>query len=445
MPMEVNEALARILVGHWRVLLTCLLLPVIAVTALQVLKTPEYVATTRLQASSSPPGSDTEADSVLNRVKGIATSPDVVGNALARAGIGGRSATAVAADEVTVARLGSAAVFDLSVTDPSPAVAGLLSRQISAAVVDFLNDSGNQTVALMTKLINSQTAAITKRETIAAKLQLTSDPLTKADLTAQLSTLDEEIGNLASSVRQLQVTNATGGSAALISQPAAAQKVVSTLPTDLAIAAIAGLVIGLLLASVLELVRPTVSGARPFAEQLGAPLLGTLLSKPGRRQTDLDAREAAAHEALIRLRRVATRSGVTVLVLVGQCDPGRLRDLASLLNKQLQARRPVAARAEKPRNGTALERVDVNSAATTMTLPVVAAPPAGKGHGLRVVALSDVDGTEGTEGTDRYGLLVLISKRTPFAEVDRVTGLSGVTGWPVTGVMADNGTRAGRS
>ncbi|WP_163505796.1 hypothetical protein [Fodinicola acaciae] len=398
---------------------------------MDISKTPEYVATARIQASSTPPGSDTEADSVLNRVKGIATSVAIVKDAIGKAGVTNRSAVAVAAHEVNVARLGSSAIFDLSVTDPSPAVAERLVSRIGLSVVVFLNSSGNQTAALMTQLLDTQSAAVKKREDVATKLQLATDPVVKAGLSAQLATLDEEIGNVASSVRQLQVTNVTGGSAAVISPPSGSLRVPSGLSTDAGLAAVVGLVVGLLLATLLEVLRPTVSGARPFAEQIGAPLLGVIPGKRRRDGTEPDVRSTTAHEAMVRIRRAAARRGVSALVLTAEAGTVRLVDLAAMLTEQLGSRQPagLAVTSDRRPSSNGRRETELSDTAVTMTLPVVADIAADR---LRVLTLSEVDG--GAD-TDRYGLLVLVAKRTSFAELRRVADLSEITGWPVIGVL----------
>src|SRR5690348_11546010 len=106
--MELNKALRRIVTGHWRLLLLFTLLPVLIIGALQVNGKPGYTASARVQASSTPPSTTTEADAVLNRAQGFATSTTAVQEALQQAQITNRS-VAEMVHEVGVTRIGGSA------------------------------------------------------------------------------------------------------------------------------------------------------------------------------------------------------------------------------------------------------------------------------------------------------------------------------------------------
>ncbi len=106
--MDINEAFRRIVAGHLRLITGFLLIPVLAVVALAGTSGHGYLASARIQAATTSIGSETEADALLNRVVGVATSTTIVDQALHTAKIANRSAADVAR-EVTVSRLGASA------------------------------------------------------------------------------------------------------------------------------------------------------------------------------------------------------------------------------------------------------------------------------------------------------------------------------------------------
>lgn len=444
--MEVNEALRRIIPGHWVILLLALILPVSVVGVVASQKPASYVSSARIQASSTPPGSDTEADSVLNRVKGVATSTSVVTRALSKVKGPTRSPTQVAASEVGLSRLGSSAVFDLSVTDTDPALAHALTEELTKTVVDFLNQSGIQHAdALITDLQNRQQQAISKRQETAATLGVTKAPVVVADLTAQLGTLDQEISDLSTSLRQFQLSGATATTAALISDASPAKLVAPHMSTDLALAFVAGLVGGLMISTLLEVVRPRVADAHAFARELGTPMLGPLLGN-GRRTTtesqDLDS--VVPREILVAVRGAAMRAGVGTLVMTGSVSPERMLSLVTGLEGQLN-RVNVSAGSHTddrpPLNGNRSTAATLatggKGSVRVMAASPVLASPARAHPRLDVVQLANLE-DEPTTGP--FGLVVVAGTLTPYSDLRRVSDLVAATGWPVIGVLAHRRT-----
>jgi len=452
--MEVNEAFRRIIPGHWVVLLLALILPVSVVGVMASQKPASYVSSARIQASSTPPGSDTEADSVLNRVKGIATSTSIVTRALSKVKGPTRSPTQVAASEVDVSRLGSSAVFDLSVTDTDPVLAQALTKELTKTVVDFLNQSGIQHAdALITDLQNRQQQAISKRQETAATLGVTKAPVVVADLTAQLGALDQEISDLSTSLRQLQLSDATATTAALISDASPAKLVAPHMSTDLALALVAGLVVGLMISTLLEVVRPRVADAHAFARELGTPMLGPLLGN-GRGTTesqDLDS--VVPREVLVAVGGAALRAAVGTLVMTGSVSPERMLRIVAGLERQLNPVNVTAGRNtddRPPLNGdrsTATRApvrqgsVKVRQGSVKVLAPSPVLAPAPAHPRLDVVQLADLE-EEPTTGP--FGLVVVAGTLTPYSDLRRVRDLVAATGWPVIGVLAHHRTRGDR-
>jgi hypothetical protein len=442
--MEVSEAFRRIIAGHWVVLLLALILPVAVVGVVATKKPASYVSSARIQASSTPPGSDTEADSVLNRVKGIATSMSVVTRALSKVQGPTRSPTHVADVEVGLSRLGSSAVFDLSVTDSDPALAQALTEELTKTVVDFLNTSGIQHAdALIADLQNRQQKAISQRQARAATLGVTKAPVAVADLTAQLGTLDQEISDLSSSLRQFQLSGATATSAAMISDASQAKLVAPHLSTDLALALVAGLVGGLMISTLLEVARPRVADAHAFARELSSPMLGPVLANGWGTPASQDLGAVVPKDVLVAVRGAAMRAGVGTLVMTGSVEPDRMLSLVTGLEGQLNSSNLPAGRStgDQPAlNGdrsTATPVTNGKGSVKTLTPSPVRTSNARARPRLNVVQLANLD-DEPTTGL--FGLVVVVGTLTPYSDLRRVIDLVAATGWPVIGVLAHRRT-----
>ncbi len=447
--MELNEALRRIVVGHWMLIVALIVLPVLVVGGLHVSTVPTYTAAARVQASSSPPGSDTEADAVLSRVDGIATSSTVINQALAKTKVTSRT-TAALTPEVGVSRLGSSAVFDISVTDRDPTVALVLSAAIAQQTVTFLDGAGGQDVnALLTVLNQKQTTLRAQRTQLAASLPLTKDPVQVANLSAQLASVDQELATVASSIQNVQSQLLSAGSAAIISMPTVATAVPSTMSTDLGLAGLAGLIVALLIATILEVLRPRVADARAVARELGTPVLGRLTSPAEAGKAGVVARP----EVRVALGRAVERRAVTMVVLTGPSTDGRLSALAADLRTGLTgqyglpAEPAVADEPSSTANGQLTTPSGERETRTVTLAPAREAPAdlrvrevSARPPVVRVLAMSEVD--DGTRG-QRVGLVAVVPDLMPYAEVRRLNDLLATTGWPLIGVLGDP-VRVGR-
>ena len=444
--MDINEAFRRIVTGHLRLIAVFVLVPLLTVVALAGTKSHGYVASARIQASTTSISSDTEADAVLNRVVGVASSTAIVEQALHTVKIGNRSA-ADAVREVTVSRLGSSTVMDISVTDRDPEFATALASSLATTVVNFIGSQGTpQQQDLVNRLAAEQKQLYDQRVQLVAALSQATGAVTIANL-SPLAAVDQQLNDVGSTLRQLQVAIATGSSASLISLADPAKAVPSGAPTEMVLAAIAGLVASLLTASVLEVVRPRVADAQAFARELGVPLLGRLTAS-----ATADSRSGNPHPAglddaaIIALKRAGARASAQTLVLLDDTKRPRISALADHLTSRL-----APARSEKAaQNGHSTGIVPGGSAgsfthgATTLprhgvrTLQVETTELS-----LRVVPMSDLVEAPLTGGC---ALLVLVRKLTPYSYLRRVADLAQATGWPVAGVLdAPIRARKGRS
>lgn len=476
--MDMNEAFRRIVVGHRRLLLLFALAPLLVVAVLTATTHPSYVASARIQQSSTKVGSDTEADSVVNQVRGIATSTTAINQALQAAGVNDRTASDVAG-EVTVTQFGASPVLDLAVTDRRPEVASRVATALARTVVDYLGGEQQRRVqGLISQMQAQQRQLYTQRQAVVSRLSATVDQARIATLSAQLTTLDQELSDLGSTVRQLQLPDATGGSAMLISPAATAQPVARRRVTDLSLALLAGLVAGLLVASVLEVLRPRVADPGSFARELGVPLLGTLTLPRRRARARRRARQRATgarrggqaapadaeHEAdpparvpletALVVRRAAAREHAHTVVVVECGEPDQVEAVAAGLAEALAAPRAAPSsngqvQPDLHRTRAGGEGYDVRGqtppgtepgpATTTMLRDQQAEPSA---DGLQVVRLGDDRALTNDAGRV---LLVLDANLTSYAEVRRVTDLCAATGWPVIGVLGLRYRKGARS
>lgn len=447
--MELNEALRRIVIGHWMLVVALIVLPVLVVAGLHLSTVPTYTAAARVQASSSPPGSDTEANAVLSRVDGIATSSTVINQALARTKVTSRTAEAVS-PEVGVNRLGSSAVFDISVTDRDPRVAVALSAAIAQQTVAFLDGAGSQEAGSLLSQLNQKQAALRAQRTqLATDLPLAANPVQTANLSAQLASVDQELTTVASSIQNVQSQMLSASSAATISTPTVATAVPGTMSTDLGLAGLAGLIASLLIAAILEVLRPRVADARAAARELGSPVLGRLTSRKQARQAGAVARP----EVRVALGRAVEHRAVTMVVLTGPATAGRLAALAADLRTGLAGRHSlpaepgVAAEPSSTANGQP-PAPGGEQEPRTVTLTSVREAPAdlrvreasARPPAVRVLTMSEVD--EGTRG-QRVGLVAVVPDLIPYAEVLRLKDLLATTGWQLIGVLGDP-VRVGR-
>lgn len=429
--MELPSAF-RTLVGAHRLLLAiCVALPLVVAGLISAGQTTLYTATARVQATDATLGSDTETSSVLNLVRGIATSTDVIHRALRDAGIHGRNATYIATHDITLASLGSSPVIDIGVIDPEPAVARNLAGSLADEVVAFLrNDSAQQQLQLMAQLRRQENSLAHQRDQISTELNAASNPNDVRSLSTALSNIEAQYTQTSGALQQLEVTTAAASSAAVIAHPTKAVPVSSSVLLRLVLAAFGGLVVGLLLAALREMAKPRVLDARNAARHLGAPLLGKVTDE------SLDGLTA------LSVLRAAERADVTTLAVAGRRDASTaaalteqflLRALSTATNGTTHG--SANGLTGPGTNGTA---VKIGSAGSGS----VAAPPITKLRHeistapaptvLRAVALSEIAPLDLGE---HMGLLVVVSPRMPTAALTRVGDVATATGWPIVGVL----------
>lgn len=447
--MDVVDVLRRLILGHGRLILICVVAPALVVAAVLALSPRQFEASARIQATSKAPQSEVESNAVLDRVEGMATSPEVIEQALQEVGGAG-----LVWPVVGVSRLGSAPVVDITVTDRDPARATVTATALARRVVDLLNSAGNErTGGLERDLAAQQSQLLDQRRQLALRLASSPSSSEVAQLSAELGSVDQELGQVASALREAQVSSATDSSAALLSTPGPATPVPSRAAVDLSLALVLGAVAGVLLAGLWEMVRPATPDGRAFARDASLPWLGRLRpagasdagARPDPTTPDdtvpgspdgvaLEIGRTLEASGVASLRRAAATAGVDTILLAGPSGAGDLGAVAAALDTQLRREWRSADTAstpvDLPPNGHTAARHGVATDVLTATRPRTSTAP-------RVRALTAVtdDRPPGSAG-----IALVVPPWAPRRELDDLTTVSVTAGWPLLGVLGLPGT-----
>jgi hypothetical protein len=438
----------RIFWRHRWLLIALLLIPVAAVAPLRLTQPETYAATASIQAQAAAPDADTQVTAIMSRVTAVATSPTVVQGAIKVAGVN-RNALDVARHEIAVASLSSSAIVIVTVTDPSRSVAIRLSRSLATAVVNVLNGLGTQSSLQLAslrqqrvKLDASRAKLLTKLAAAQAGKQLATSAGVQA-LIAEFNAVETQISANVSSVQQVLSVSTVNEGAEVLSPAVYATSVSRHVAVYCALAGLLGLVIGLLIATIHELARPTIAEPGAGARELSLVLLGgAQLTKE--EPTGLD------EDLTTRLELAADRLGARTLVLTGPVPSAQLTRLAAHLDRNLPAITspangdsslhvgnqrpgitPLSAHVlpAELRSGAAGEKSPTGSFGSMGPHALGAGPAL---PSLTVAALPDIT----LRARPSIPALVLVLPRfAPRAALDQAVDLGVATGWPILGVI----------
>jgi capsular polysaccharide biosynthesis protein len=325
-PTDLQD-IARRTVGQHRWAILALVLIGAAIAGIAHGGARTYTATTRVVLDTPDPTSRNEAIAISDTVQAIATSPTLVRAAVQAAHIKNRDSLDIAEHHVSVLGLGSSAIVSLSVSDANPRVAALLANAISQRVIlareqfasgtrdQELTTLERQTTRLSARIaasnvridtLNSQIAQATGAQGVALRASRDAALRQSDFLTQQRSVLESERVSIL-------------GASALRPQPSVVAEATPPLHSDpsgrfqyMVLGGLLGLIIGVGLAALSELIRPTVVGGDALARQFGVPVLGTLRTSRAGIVDDRDVAAAAGH-----VRLAARAAGVRRVELVG--------------------------------------------------------------------------------------------------------------------------------
>ena len=445
--MNVNDALQR-LWRHRLLLVLCALLPPLVVLIVGLVVPSTYAATTRLVISASNPGTDTEADAVMNRATGVATSTAVVGQALDSLPASQRAPVAEVIPEISVVRLGSSPVVDVTVIDRDPARAAALATALGPRVVSMINSQGSQGAAQLVAALSAQRdQLIDRRQQLARQLTASAGSGASADVSAQLSSLDQQLSDLGASIGQAQSSNLSTSSAAVISTPSGAVRAPTHLASDAALALVLGVLAGVVVAAGVEFVTPRVVDARTYAREIDVAYLGRahldadVAGEADGEGTDREGADVDGTGALddpllpTMLAQSAERNLADAVLLVGPIEPAALAGLARRLDGRLARRRLGASAKTTSSNGVGGHSTADGGGLALRTSPQRTRASA---EAVHVRTLDDTDATEDGRAalTPNAALVVVLPDRARYRDLDEVRDLERATGWPLIAVIA---------
>ena len=325
--MEVTEVGVRLVRRYWVMLVLVIALPVAIVGAVVVHSPSTYTAHARLMASPTVPQAQAQADAVVSEVQAIATSQDLVANALQAVQVQRNAADVVKA--ITVAGLGSSGIVDLSYTDTSAEVAQKVTTALTDAVVQQISGIRSGIPGTLDDL-NALITLITDRR---AATQTAGGP----QGAAALASINQLITDLSNDRDKLELLQTTVAVPVVVDSAALPVEDGRGLAAKIAIAAMLGLALGLLLVGANETLRPGVSGVGRVARLLNVPTLGRVGSDP-----------AALSDIGRRLRLASRQADVSIVVLMRADRAPVSPELVDRLRAATLRPDPVASRTAIP-------------------------------------------------------------------------------------------------
>jgi len=429
--VEIDEVAARLLRQYWAVLAVCIVVPLVAVSFITAKQPNVYAASARVITGGTVPQTSAAADAVASQVEAIATGRSAVKQALQAAGAN-RNLSDFINGNIAVSGLGSSQVIDLTVTDRSPKVAQQAARVLAAEAVRSINNVGQS--GLRAALTANDQEIVRLSQQRAVKAQRAAAQPQNQQLQSELAGMDQVIANFTGDRSRLLIQAGTLGLAGVIDEPAIPARPQSKASAQkLGLAALLGLVAGILIVSVAEILRPTVPGARRVSRRLGVPMLGQL-----GREDLTGTRTVAVGELALRLRLVAAHADLRTIALV---DVDGKRELGPLAAGLTQSVRLSAADGAADRTGPDGGTVG-NQHWTAGAEPASAGPgpallvkPRGTATGNATVHIYPLGQMRWVAGTTQVGIVVLSG---PVARVSRITALhdlSTSSGWPIVGIV----------
>ena len=450
--MEASEAVRRIFWRHRWMLLILMILPAIAVVPLKEHQQVTYAATATIQGQGTTPDADTQVSAIQSRVSAVAKDPALVQDAISEARVT-RDANQVARHEISVATLGDSAIMVLTVTDPSAQVATALATSLANWVVFQLNQLGVKDNPELAALSKTSSQLATRRNQLLSQIGSTtaSNAATNVSvqsLLSQLGAIEQQQATNESETQQILATLTTETGASVVSLPTYSTGVSRHVAVDGVLAALLGLVLGLLIATIRDVIRPTVGQPAAGARELGAVLLGSSDAHGDRIvRVDRDLPE--------RLNLAAHRAGVQTIVLTGPGSRDRLAALAARLRDELPPPERADARGVWGRasgrldhshadddpgtNGEGRRPATFDSGhrpvglATDRPTDIAAARPPKPAKPQRtVVTLDDI--RLGAPPPDA-ALVVVLPRFAPHGALDQAADLGVTADWPILGVI----------
>lgn len=327
--MTIDEAVHRVVRGHWLLITICLLLPAAAVIYLGNQQPLMYEAVGRLQFGTALASSNVQADAASTRALGIVTSPGVVERALADAGLH-NDPVQFAKDHIDVRRIGVSPVIEVAVSQESDVRAATIAESLTNQLLDFSNAGDRKAETDRVVSLDSTIVNLTKqRDALIPKLA-TASPGGQLSLQAQINAIQTTLVDDLRQRSDLIVSAASRSSTVLLDAVRTPTVPLSKgTKQTAALAALMGLIGGLGLAAFLETLRPMLRSPKAISYAVGAPVIGHVTS------SDLESpsRSTAMNPIADRMALLGRRYGSSraMLVSVRSADQARAGEMAEAL------------------------------------------------------------------------------------------------------------------
>jgi hypothetical protein len=334
--VELGEAFKRI-VGQHLLLIACFVMAgLLAAALIHQGASKTYASSTRLVLDTQDPKSRTEAAAIADTGQAIATSPAQVRAALSRLQM--RRDPREVASQVSVRPLGTSGVLELSVNDRDRRAAQAIADALAAQVIRVRREVSDGELQQILGAINRQIDELGHR--ISNLDQAGGAAGSQRDFLAQRrATLEAERVSLLSNAVLRPTPSVI--SAATLPRHADAS---GALPI-LSLGAILGLFVGLGVAGLIEMIRPTLVGEDALAREFHTQSLGTLSGAPDE--------ESVRDTPWLwdRIRIAGEAAGVRSVRLLGVGPSCDLRPLATTLTQHRDSH-PGPRRAPKGSSGS---------------------------------------------------------------------------------------------
>jgi capsular polysaccharide biosynthesis protein len=417
--MDVNDVVRRVGLAYWPLIIAMVIVGSGAGGALHYKEAPVYTSDVRFVLDAPDPKAAAESTSIADTAKSIATSPSHVAAALAEAGVN-RDVEQFATRNIDLQPLGTSGVMDLQVKDTNPNAAAVIANALASDILStrsILSDTqANSLINSLTDQIKTVDASLAQVDNEIANYPRSApnDPsLAAAGLSGLYSdraSLAQERLALETQQDQIVQSMALRPQSSVI-DPAvpASQPDPSRAPIDIALGALGGLVVAIMLAALLATMRPRISGKRQIEQKLEAPILGDL------EQLDDDVDAVLG----MRIRIAATRAGVKHVQLVPLDGSPEAISLVGFL-------------VEKLGSGGPLENFPVPLKGNGQA---VARPRRSRTHqDIEVMAFDPSVFSKNGNATET-GLVLVAPDVLKRKELDASDELISLTGWAVAGVV----------
>jgi capsular polysaccharide biosynthesis protein len=412
--MELRELGNRLFRLHAKLIIVCLVAGVLGGLALALGGKPHYQASVLFTMGSPDPQSAEVATVQADTARGIAAGPQLVGQAIAQARAS-RDEKAVAAS-ITIQTVGSSGIVMLSVTDRDPQVAVRLANALANGVVSTraqliqsgkasslqgLDQQAASTQAQI-KQVSAQIGELSQQSSPAAIAQLNG-------LEARLTALQNLAGQIA--VQRNTMQSQLGPQAKVIDKAVSAVGVHGRQLDNALLGGLLGLVLGIAIAAVREVMRPSLVGPMAVSRAIGAPLLGEMSTSPDT-WTLASLPDAGSYIELAADAKDVQEVRFAVL----EPRHGRRRAAVRMLEGPLQRLRFSWSRSAS------------SAVAADDSLP------AGPGSAAAAIALPGAD--QNGKSPPRIGLVVAVPRVVKLADMDPLANFIWISDWVLLGVIA---------